>query len=88
MIPRTSIKLIRPIVTLRFASTAVSATLLVSFESSELLMEDSHRRAERFRAAAIAVPVMSAGYFSIRPQVNLSYAIPLSVEPVWSYFGG
>ena len=51
-------------------------------------MEYSHRRVKRFRPAVIALPAISAGYFSIRPQVNLSHPIPLSVEPVWSYFGG
>ena len=51
-------------------------------------MEYSHTPVKHFRPAAIALPVMPAGYFSIRPQVNLSYAIPLSVEPVWSCFGG
>ncbi len=51
-------------------------------------MEYSHRPVKQFRPVAIALPVMPAGYFSIRPQVNLSYATPLFVEPVWSYFGG
>jgi hypothetical protein len=51
-------------------------------------MEYSHRPVMQFHPVAIALPVRPAGYFSIRPQVNLSHAIPLSVEPVWSYFGG